>query len=151
MKFSILKEDKKYTFSDYFELANPTKDIVAEFGYKFELKKLNLPKSPVSVGTLDKLRDTFYRKLPHISLTSEAAKREFLIAPLLFELLDYTNIDIDVEYPISIDDKLGGTIDYLIRSKNSFIIVEAKKADLEKGFTQLAVELIAMDKYSESS
>jgi hypothetical protein len=29
---TILKEDKKYTFSDYFELNNPTKEIIEEFG-----------------------------------------------------------------------------------------------------------------------
>jgi hypothetical protein len=152
MTQSILKENKSYRFSDYFELPNPTKDIVAEFGYQFKLQKLDLPTTtPINMEALEKLKKTFYQKLPHISLTSEAAKREFLISPLFFELLDYIEVDIDIEYPIHINEKLKGKIDYLIRSEQNFIVVEAKNADLEKGFSQLAVELIAMSQYLENA
>jgi hypothetical protein len=35
MKNSILRKDKQYTFSDYFELNNPTKEILGEFGYQY--------------------------------------------------------------------------------------------------------------------
>jgi len=28
---TIFKKDKKYTFSDYFELNNPTKEVIEEF------------------------------------------------------------------------------------------------------------------------
>lgn len=148
---SILIEDKSYTFSDYFELAYPTKDIVAEFGYKFQLTKLELPKQPVAEGSLNKLREAFYKKLPHISITSEAARREFFVSPLLLELLDYIDFDIDIDYPLNVSDKLKGNIDYLIRSSQSLVVVEAKNADLEKGFSQLSVELIALDKYLEDN
>jgi len=34
MKISILKDNRNYSFSDYFDLPNPTKEIVAAFGYK---------------------------------------------------------------------------------------------------------------------
>ena len=83
--------------------------------------------------------------MPHISLNSEAAKREFFISPLLLELLDYISVDIDVEYPLNVHEQLKGNIDYVVSSSKAFIILEAKNADMEKGFTQLAVELIAMD------
>jgi hypothetical protein len=79
------------------------------------------------------------------------AKREFLISPLLFLLLDYVEFDINVEYTISINDKLKGNIDYLLSSAQNFIVVEAKNADMERGFTQLAAELIAFSHYSENS
>ncbi|MCB2261875.1 MAG: hypothetical protein LGR52_02885 [Candidatus Thiosymbion ectosymbiont of Robbea hypermnestra] len=39
----IFKEGKKYTFSDYFDLSNPTEEIAGEFGYSFETKILDLP------------------------------------------------------------------------------------------------------------
>lgn len=96
------------------------------------------------MGALDGLRTTFYRKLPFISLNSEAAKREFYIAPVLLELLDYVEFSIDLEYSIEVDDRLHGTLDYLLRSTQNLIVVEAKNADLERGFNQLAVELIAV-------
>ena len=41
-------------------------------------------------------------------------------------------------------------IDYWVRSTHDFLVIEAKKADMERGFTQLAVEFIAMDQYIET-
>jgi hypothetical protein len=43
-KKSILEKEKSYTFSDYFKLPHPTRDIVAEFDYQFRLEKIELPK-----------------------------------------------------------------------------------------------------------
>ena len=74
MTRSILQQNKSYSFSDYFELSHPTKDIVPEFDYSYKLTKLPLPRG-IFTGTLDRLCQTFYKKLLHISLTSEAAKR----------------------------------------------------------------------------
>ncbi|MGH9847150.1 MAG: hypothetical protein ACREEM_51295 [Blastocatellia bacterium] len=36
----LFQKEKSYTFADYFELANPTEEIVAEFGYGYELTNL---------------------------------------------------------------------------------------------------------------
>ncbi|OQY58196.1 MAG: hypothetical protein B6245_13115 [Desulfobacteraceae bacterium 4572_88] len=150
MKKSVLNKGKKYTFSDYFELNNPTKEILREFGYEYDFKELNLPETKMEIRSLEKLRNTYVRKLPFISLNSETAKREFYISPLLLEILDYLNAEINVEYPLDAGENLSGTIDYLIKYSSNILIVEAKKGDLEKGFNQLAIELIAMDKYEES-
>jgi len=147
---SIFKKEKKYTFSDYFELNNPTKEILEEFGYKYIFETINLPKSSKKLGNLDQLKRTYISKLPLISLNSEMAKREFYISPLLLQLLEYIQAEIDVEYPLDAGDNLSGNIDYLIKFTNNMIIIEAKKGDLERGFNQLAVELIALDKHIES-
>jgi hypothetical protein len=147
----ILKEGKKYTFSDYFDLNNPTKEIIEELGYRYIFSQLSLPESRKEIKSLTRLRDTYTHKLPFISLASEAAKREFYISPLLLELLDYIQAEIDVEYPLDAGDNLSGTIDYLIKFTSNFVIIEAKKGDLERGFNQLAAELIALDKSVESN
>jgi len=150
---SIFKKDKKYTFSDYFELNNPTEEIVAEFGYSLSTEILQLPMdNSVDKQIIKNLQETYYEILPKITLNSEIAKRDFLIAPLLLEMIRHCDAKINVEYPIEIDDKLGGFLDYLIRSSQELIVIEAKKGDLDKGFNQLAVELIALDQYeSENS
>ena len=148
MHKTILKKRKSYTFSDYFNLSYPTKDIVAEFGYTYELQKMLLPQSEVP-DPLHRLKETFYKTLPRISLTSEAARREVLVAPILLELLDYVDVSIDIEYPVYVNERLKGNLDYLLRSTQEFVVVEAKNADMEKGFSQLAVELIAMEQYLE--
>ena len=142
----ILADNRSYIFPDYFKLSYPTRDVVAEFGYQFKFKQLQLPCNPVKDLNLDRLQTTFYQKLPHISLNSEAAKREFWLSPVLLELLDYIDVEIDTEYPLTVDDRLKGNIDYILRAKADLIVIEAKNADMDKGFTQLAVELIAVDR-----
>ncbi|MCI5137229.1 MAG: hypothetical protein D3922_02170 [Candidatus Electrothrix sp. AR1] len=150
MKKSIFKEGKKYTFSDYFYLPNPVEDIVAELGYSYSLEVLQLPTSAsCNVESVNNLQRTYYKVLPNISLNSETAKREFLIAPVLFELAKETDSKINVEYPIDVSELLSGYLDYLIRYKQELIVIEAKKGDIDKGFNQLAAELIALDQYEE--
>lgn len=150
MSNTILKANRSYTFADYFELNYPTEDILTELGYQYQLARLALPTAQREI-IVEGLRQTLYKRLPHVSLNSETARREVLVAPVLFELLEYFSVKIDFEYPIYVNERLKGNIDYLVRSSIAFVVVEAKKADMEKGFTQLAVELIAMDQYLESS
>lgn len=87
--------------------------------------------------------------IPRIHLNSEFTKREFLIAPLIIELARNSAVKINVEYPVDIDDKLSGVLDYLLRAKQELIVTEAKRKDLDNGFNQLAAELIALDKYED--
>ena len=149
MSQSILKRGHSYSFADFFELSYSTEDVLAELGYGYELTKLTLPRAELA-HPLDELRAQFYKRLPHVSLTSETAKREVLIAPVLFELLDYLDLKIDIEYPVYVSEQLKGNIDYLVRSGREFVVVEAKKADMERGFTQLAVEMIALARHWEN-
>lgn len=151
MTKSILKKDKDYTFSDYFELSHPTREILAEFGYQYRFEKLTLPRSTIKIDSLKNLQETYEVKLPLISLTSEIAKREFYISPFLLEILSYLQAEINVEYPLDAGRNLRGTIDYLIKYKGNMVVIEAKKGDLERGFNQLAVELIALDKYLDET
>jgi hypothetical protein len=151
MKKSIFKENQKYTFSDYFEMNYPTHEIAGEFGYSFAFEVLELPKSIDSeLPFVKTLQETFYTVFPKITLNSEIAKREFLIAPLLLEIARTTDATINVEYPLNVDDKLSGLLDYFLVANQELIIIEAKKQDIDNGFNQLVAELIALDKYEEN-
>ncbi|MDM8547423.1 hypothetical protein [Candidatus Venteria ishoeyi] len=152
MKKSIFKAGKKYTFSDYFELNSPTEEIVAELGYAFSYEVIHLPRSnDYSIDEINKLQQTLYTILPKIIINSEIAKREFLIAPILVEIAKNTASKINVEYALEVDDRLSGSLDYLIQLKQEIIVIEAKKGDLDKGFNQLSAELIALDKYEDDN
>lgn len=149
---NFFKEGKKYTFSDYFEMGNPTEEIVAALGYAFFTQAVALPRlQTVSQETVERISSTYYALLPKISLSSETAKREVMIAPVLHSVIENINAKLNIEYPVEVNDKLGGTIDYLFRSPQNLIVIEAKKGDLERGFNQLAAEMIAMDMYEEPS
>jgi hypothetical protein len=147
----IIPEGASYTFADYFKLNFDVEYILAYFGYSFEAKNLILPHTTLKLDRLMDLKSRIEESLPYISLTSESARREFLIAPVLLEVIHYTQAKIKVEFPLEVSEQLQGTLDYYLQAKNQLLIIEAKNADLQKGFTQLAVELIALDKWTESN
>lgn len=78
------------------------------------------------------------------------ARREFLIAPVLTDVLHYTEATLNVEYPVAVSNQLKGSLDYLLQNGTTFLVIEAKNEDLERGFVQLAIELIALDQWIES-
>jgi hypothetical protein len=133
------------TFSDYFDLDNDVEDILAYFGYSFQKQQRNLPRTTRELAHLDYLQSWLERNLFHVNLTSEAAKREFLIAPVLSVVAEVVPATIKVEYSLPVTEYLAGKLDYYLEAEHQLLIVEAKNANLEKGFTQLAVELIALD------
>ena len=143
----VLQADRSYSFSDYFKLNFAPRDILAHFDATLQREVLNLPRSPDPLERLEDLRGRIEESLPRLSLTSEMARREFLIAPVLMEVLHYSDARLDVEYPISVSQQLRGSLDYLLQTDASLLVIEAKNEDLERGFVQLAVELIALDEW----
>ncbi len=89
MKRSILSPDKNYTFSDFFELSYPAEDVVKEFGYSFSDELLDLPKKDFKEDSVSEFKNQIIKNIPRISLNSEVARREFLIAPVLLYLLKF--------------------------------------------------------------
>jgi len=152
MRKPIFQKDKHYTFSDYFSLNHPAEEIVAELGYTLQFQDLKFPTDVASDPRIaEQLATSYYALLPKISLNSESAKREVMIAPLLHALLHQMDVRLNIEYPLQVDDiRLGGTLDYLLRGRQEVVIIEAKKSDLERGFNQLAAELIALDSYESN-
>ncbi|MGQ9864884.1 MAG: hypothetical protein ACUVSQ_01150, partial [Pseudanabaenaceae cyanobacterium] len=69
----ILQEDGSYTFHSYFELPNDTDEILAEFGYTFDQKRLLLPRTARSLPGLVELQQQIEATLPYVRLTSETA------------------------------------------------------------------------------
>lgn len=147
---AILNPDQSYSFADYFKLNFAPQDILDHFNVDLRRQLLQLPRY---TGPLDRLTDLHNRiteSLPRLSLTSEMARREFLIAPVLTDVLHYTEASLNVEYPIAVNHQLKGTLDYLLQNQQTFLVIEAKNEDLERGFVQLAIELIALDQWIES-
>ena len=49
-----------------------------------------------------------------------------------------------------VTEQLKGSLDYYLYADQKLLVVEAKNADLARGFTQLAVELVAIDAWTDS-
>ncbi|NMG20430.1 hypothetical protein [Brasilonema bromeliae] len=146
----IFKPGESYTFSRYFELSFTIDDILAELNCTLERKNLILPESS-KILDLQFLQRQLQRNLSHIDLVNETARREALIGPILFEVCDLTNQRLNIEYSIAVNDYLKGTLDYYIAAPQNLLVIEAKQSDLVRGFTQLAIELIALDEWTKST
>ncbi|MBO1058940.1 MAG: hypothetical protein HEQ27_21515 [Dolichospermum sp. JUN01] len=147
-KIQIIDSNQSYTFADYFKLNYEPDEIIGYFGYNFQSQSLTLPTTQQNLERLTDLKNRIEESLPYISLTSETARREFLIAPVIMELIHYTHAKVRVEYGLNINNQLKGVVDYYIKADNQLLVIEAKNADLERGIVQLAVELIAFDNWS---
>lgn len=146
----IIQPEQSYTFSDYFKLNFAPQDILAYFGVSLQRRSLNLPCYNGPLDRLSDLKSRIEESLPRLSLTSEMARREFLIAPVITDLLHYTDATLNVEYPVAVSNQLKGSLDYLLQNDQTFVVIEAKNEDLERGFVQLAIEMIALDQWIES-
>ncbi len=146
------KLSEALTFADYFKLNVDITEILAAFGFEYQIAPCELPSKGSENGRLAALKQRLEETFPHVSLTSEVARREFLIAPVLIEAAHQAGARIQVEYPLEVDDRLKGTLDYFVRAPGrQMLVVEAKNGDLTRGFAQLAVELIALDRWAEES
>lgn len=146
---AILDPSESYTFSKYAELAFDTADILAEFGVSLHNTALELPQQlPIDPAPL---RTELQENLALVDPSSEIARREALIFPMLKTVCKFIQVPLKIEYPVRVDSWLRGSFDYFIPAPQSLLVIEAKNADLGRGFTQLAIELIALDQWTDST
>ncbi|MBW4672946.1 MAG: hypothetical protein KME52_02555 [Desmonostoc geniculatum HA4340-LM1] len=143
-KPKILQPDGNYSFRSYFEFSSDTDEVLAEFDYAFVRRRLQLPRTSNQLEGLDELRQQLEDTIPYVTLSSETAKREILVAPVLSRVAVICKRLLRIEYPLKINNLLQGNLDYFIQSEHNLVVVEAKRDDLTRGFTQLAVEMIAL-------
>ncbi|MBW4526661.1 MAG: hypothetical protein KME18_15960 [Phormidium tanganyikae FI6-MK23] len=84
--------------------------------------------------------------------SNEQAKREMYVAPIIKEVARQTKALIRIEYPVKASSQLQGSLNYLLSIGNlkNLLVLEAKRDDLDYGFTQLSAELIALDQWERS-
>ena len=143
----ILNSEESYTFSRYAELTFDPEDILAELGFSLKKADLQLPQFTGHLNCTD-LKNRLEQDILYVDLTSETARREVLIAPTLLEICRLSQTKLKIHYPIVVNQFLKGILDYCVISQNNLLVVEAKNADLSRGFTQLAAELIALDRWT---
>ncbi len=147
----LLDPNRPYTFSEIAKLKAPADELVAEYGYSLERTLLNLPQEQGELDRLQERKSRLEEVLPYLDLTNEQSRREMLIAPLMGDLIHYTRSQLRIEYALKVSSQLQGELDYLLKAKTNLLVVEAKQEDLTNGFTQLAVELIAIDQWEKST
>jgi hypothetical protein len=149
----ILKPDQSYSFHSYFKMRFSIVDILQELDATYVKATMDLPRHEV-LPLLTELTARIDRGRRRVLLNSEMARREILISPILLDVADWMNATIEIEYGIEVNQYLKGALDYYLRSSLSqptsqLLVVEAKQSDLTHGFVQLAVEMIALDQWTD--
>jgi hypothetical protein len=147
----ILQEYREYSFRSYFELPYETDEILAEFDYSLIKAELCLPHTSRELGEIDSLKQRIRATLPFLSLSSETARRESLVSPVLLDIVRYCQCQLRFEYTLNVNSWLKGNLDYLVQSNQDLLVIAAKNDDMTRGFTQLAVELIAMSHVADKN
>ena len=88
--------------------------------------------------------------MPYVSLTNETSRREVLISQVVLEVVQKTKAQLRIEYPIKVTEQLQGYLDYLLQSQNEILVIEAKREDMDYGFSQLVAEMIALDQWDRT-
>lgn len=140
----ILQDDQSYSFPNFFEFNNPAEEILAELGYRLERLALDLPAIAQVPPGIEDLRSRLTDSLVLVDPASESAKQQALVFPTLFLVSQYCRCKLRIEYPLNVSNWLKGALDYLLIHQTRFLVVEAKKDDMDRGFTQLAAEMIAL-------
>lgn len=149
IKRKILQEGREYTFRSYFEMPYETDEILAQFDYSLIKQRLSLPRTTKKLNRLIELREKIEDILPLVSLSSETARRESLVSPVLLDIIRYCQCQLKFEYTLNVNSWLKGNLDYLVQSDRELLVIKAKNDDMTRGFTQLAVQLIAMSHIEE--
>jgi len=151
MKKPIIDPKKSYNFSDYFAMNPPIDELLAYFGYQKQADSFHWAKAAVDLTFFAGLKQQFETHLRVTELTTESARQQVLVAPILLNIAVYLQTKVYIEYPLRVTHQLKGKIDYYLHRNSNLLIIEAKNDDLGRGFTQLAVELIAFDQWLEEN
>ncbi len=144
---NILAIDQSYTFSKLFELKIEADDLANELGYSLQRTRLSLPSYTGDLPEIPMLKESIESLMPYVSLTSETSRREVMISQVIFAVVRHTKAQLKIEYPIRVSDQLQGILDYLLRGSTELLVIEAKREDLDYGFSQLVAEMIALDQW----
>ncbi len=145
----VLSAEESYTFSRYFELPFAIEDVLADLDCTFRRDILPLPSHGAPLEGIADLATQIADGIRYVGLTSEQARREFLIAPIIRTVCRTTQRSVRVEYPVVVNAWLKGTLDYYFQA-SPLLVIEAKRENMDNGFTQLAAELIALDQWADS-
>ncbi len=149
---AVIDTNRSYTFSNYSELRIDPIDLAEYFSYSLRRTTLQLPQYQGAIHRLETLTADMNDILPRLVTMNEQAKREMLIAPVVRTVVQIADAFVRIEYPVNVSNQLQGNLDYLLSIDNlgQLLVIEAKRDDLDYGFTQLMAELIALDRWERS-
>jgi hypothetical protein len=142
------------------------KEVKKVFGITLANSQFSQSATPVIPSNW--LNELFQESIPlATTLSTEKARSEFIIAPLLFELrkslAPHVGLFSGTDFTVAPEEGLNGTCDFLLtRSQEesgneivitapAIIIIEAKKGDMNAGLGQCAAEMVAAQRFNNEA
>jgi hypothetical protein len=149
---AILDPNKAYTYRNYFDLQIDPIDLAEYFNYSIRPEIIRLSQYQGEIDRLPRLIQEIEDVLPLLVSSNEQAKREALVFPVVRTVAYHAQALIRVEYAVNTSNQLQGNLDYLLSIQNlkQLLVIEAKRDDLDYGFTQLTAQLIGLDQWERS-
>lgn len=136
-----------YSFSEVFDLNTENNDIE----FSLSQQKLNLPSYQGELERLHQLSNRIEEVLPFVNLTTERACREILVAPVVTEVICHTKAQLKIDYSLRLSEQPHETLDYLLKTENRIIVIEAMEENLINSETKkLATAMIALNQWSHA-
>lgn len=143
----IFNPNKPYNFSKNFGLNAEDADL----GYSLSQRTLNLSGYQGELGRLHQLSNRIKEALPFVSLTTERACREILVAPVVAEIIHYTQAQLRIEYSPRLSEQPHEPLDYLLRTNNQILVIEAVEENSNNcGIKKLVTAMIALDQWNHT-
>jgi hypothetical protein len=94
-------------------------DVLAwEFGYGFDRRSLALPQLAGPIEWLANLELRVSRILSHVNLGNEQNRREALIAPMVADIVVYSDAQWRTEFTVKASDQLQGNLDFYLTTSD---------------------------------
>lgn len=75
---------------------------------------MSLPETEVDIKIISLLRQSIETNLKYVKLSSESAREQVIIAPILLEVCKICETRLNIEYAVNVSDLLKGSFDYYL-------------------------------------
>ncbi|NMF81796.1 hypothetical protein [Nodosilinea sp. P-1105] len=123
----------------------------ADLGYSLSQRRLSLSGCQGELEKIHQLSNRIKEVLPFVSLTTERSRREILVAPIVTEVIHYTQAQLRIEYSLRISGQPYQAINYLLRTENQIFTIQTVEEDANNcGIEKLAAAMTALDQWSHT-
>lgn len=168
MTKTVISPTRKLEFAHYRKLRAPSAEVFSHFGYTLQNELLDLPRSE-KLADIENLKEILKANACGIDLKTENTARQFMIAPVASEVLRQTKAKLRAAYRLEIHSQLRGYFSYLFSQNGNLLLIESAglekrrrntgkvtktsfiESGMNKSFTQLGIELIALDQAEETA
>jgi hypothetical protein len=137
-------------FLSHFPAGSSEEEVSRLLGYGFAVAPLALPLDTGTIDWVAKFQHPFEYLPGRVDLSKDRARREFLVAPVLIEVILACRTRVRSDVFVEVGDRFRGTFNHLLEGRDELFVVAARGGDMRRGSSELTAALAAMDNWTET-